>query len=46
MQILQIVLPVFLIIFFGYLAGITFWFPKIFGFKLNERLGRYAFWLG
>lgn len=29
---------------FGYLAGITFWFPKIFGFKLNERLGRYAFW--
>ena len=29
---------------FGYLAGITYWFPKIFGFKLNERLGRYAFW--
>ncbi|PWF24635.1 cytochrome o ubiquinol oxidase subunit I [Corticimicrobacter populi] len=29
---------------FGYLAGITFWFPKAFGFKLNERLGRYSFW--
>jgi cytochrome o ubiquinol oxidase subunit 1 len=29
---------------FGYLAGLTYWFPKIFGFKLNERLGRYAFY--
>ncbi len=29
---------------FGYFAGITYWFPKFFGFKLNERLGRYAFW--
>jgi cytochrome o ubiquinol oxidase subunit 1 len=29
---------------FGYLAGLTYWFPKFFGFKLNERLGRYAFW--
>lgn len=29
---------------FGYLAGITYWFPKCFGFKLNERLGKYAFW--
>jgi cytochrome o ubiquinol oxidase subunit 1 len=29
---------------FGYFAGITYWFPKIFGYKLNERLGRYAFW--
>lgn len=29
---------------FGYFAGFTYWFPKIFGFKLNERLGRYAFW--
>jgi cytochrome o ubiquinol oxidase subunit I len=27
---------------FGYLAGLTYWFPKFFGFKLNERLGRYA----
>ena len=29
---------------FGYFAGLTYWFPKIFGFKLNERLGRSAFW--
>jgi cytochrome o ubiquinol oxidase subunit 1 len=29
---------------FGIFAGITYWFPKIFGFKLNERLGKYAFW--
>lgn len=31
-------------VLFGYFAGITYWFPKVFGFKLNERLGRYAFW--
>jgi len=29
---------------FGYFAGITYWFPKITGFKLNERWGVYAFW--
>jgi len=29
---------------FGYFAGITYWFPKVFGFKLNEKLGTYAFW--
>jgi cytochrome o ubiquinol oxidase subunit 1 len=29
---------------FGIFAGITYWFPKITGFKLNERLGKYAFW--
>jgi cytochrome o ubiquinol oxidase subunit 1 len=29
---------------FGLFAGVTYWFPKIFGFKLNERLGKYAFW--
>jgi cytochrome o ubiquinol oxidase subunit 1 len=29
---------------FGFFAGLTYWFPKIFGFKLNERLGRYAFY--
>ena len=28
----------------GDFAGLTFWFPKIFGFKLNERLGEYVFW--
>jgi cytochrome o ubiquinol oxidase subunit I len=31
-------------VLFGYFAALTYWFPKIFGFKLNERLGRYAFW--
>ncbi|MDB5166271.1 MAG: cyoB1 [Candidatus Saccharibacteria bacterium] len=31
-------------VLFGYFAGLTYWFPKIFGFKLNERLGKYAFW--
>ncbi|TAM00803.1 MAG: cytochrome o ubiquinol oxidase subunit I [Paraburkholderia sp.] len=29
---------------FGYLAGFNFWFPKAFGFKLNEKLGKRAFW--
>lgn len=27
---------------FGFFAGLTYWFPKIFGFKLNEWLGKYA----
>lgn len=31
-------------VLFGYFAGLTYWFPKAFGFKLNERLGRYAAW--
>jgi len=31
-------------VLFGYFAGATYWLPKIFGFKLNERLGKYAFW--
>ncbi len=29
---------------FGYFAGLTYWFPKIFGFTLNEKLGKYAAW--
>ena len=29
---------------FGIFAGFTYWFPKVMGFRLNERLGRYAFW--
>jgi cytochrome o ubiquinol oxidase subunit 1 len=29
---------------FGYLAGFAYWFPKAFGFKLNEKLGKAAFW--
>ena len=31
-------------VIFGYFAGVTYWFPKIFGFTLNERLGKLAFW--
>jgi cytochrome o ubiquinol oxidase subunit 1 len=31
-------------VLFGYFAGITYWFPKIFGFRLNEKLGQYAYW--
>lgn len=27
---------------FGYFAGLTYWFPKIFGFTLHEGLGRLA----
>ncbi|WP_428376141.1 cytochrome o ubiquinol oxidase subunit I [Lichenicoccus sp.] len=31
-------------VLFGYLAGFNYWFPKAFGFKLHEGLGRAAFW--
>lgn len=31
-------------VLFGFFAGITYWFPKIFGFKLNETIGKGAFW--
>jgi cytochrome o ubiquinol oxidase subunit 1 len=31
-------------VIFGYFAGIAYWFPKIFGFKLNEKYGKLAFW--
>ncbi|AOK23767.1 cytochrome o ubiquinol oxidase subunit I [Burkholderia ubonensis] len=31
-------------VLFGYLAGFNYWFPKAFGFKLNEKLGKAAFW--
>jgi len=29
---------------FGFFAGYTYWFPKAFGFPLNEKLGKWAFW--
>jgi len=29
---------------FGVFAGVNYWFPKAFGFKLNEKLGKRAFW--
>ncbi len=31
-------------VLFGYLAGYMFWFPKAFGFKLNEKWGAWSFW--
>jgi cytochrome o ubiquinol oxidase subunit I len=31
-------------IVFGVMAGYTYWFPKAFGFKLNEALGKAVFW--
>lgn len=29
---------------FGFIAGLTYWFPKIFGFTLHEGLGKAAAW--
>lgn len=29
---------------YGFFAGITYWFPKIFGFTLHEGLGKMAAW--
>ncbi|MGA7979201.1 MAG: cytochrome o ubiquinol oxidase subunit I [Chromatiaceae bacterium] len=29
---------------FAYLAGYMYWFPKAFGFRLNEKWGKRAFW--
>jgi cytochrome o ubiquinol oxidase subunit I len=31
-------------VLFGAFAGYTYWFPKAFGFPLDERLGKAAFW--
>jgi cytochrome o ubiquinol oxidase subunit I len=31
-------------VLFGIFAGISYWFPKMAGIRLNERIGRYAFW--
>ncbi|HZG70104.1 MAG TPA: cytochrome aa3 quinol oxidase subunit I [Chondromyces sp.] len=30
---------------FAMLAGLTYWWPKMFGFMLNERLGKLAAWI-
>ncbi|QBR00448.1 cytochrome o ubiquinol oxidase subunit I [Paraburkholderia pallida] len=29
---------------FGYLAGLHYWFPKVFGLKPSEKLGKASFW--
>ena len=31
-------------VLFGIFAGLNYWFPKFAGFRLNERIGRYAVW--
>lgn len=31
-------------VLFGYLAGYMYWFPKVFGFRMNEPWGKAAFW--
>lgn len=31
-------------VLFGFFSGYAYWFPKFTGFKLDERLGKYAFW--
>ncbi|HEY0205247.1 MAG TPA: cytochrome o ubiquinol oxidase subunit I [Acetobacteraceae bacterium] len=31
-------------VLFGAFAGYAYWFPKAFGFRLDERLGKWAFW--
>jgi len=31
-------------VIFGYFAGVTYWFPKLFGYHLNEKWGKRAFW--
>ncbi len=32
-------------VLFGAFAGFSYWFPKMFGFQLNETWGKRAFWL-
>ena len=31
-------------VIFGYFAGFIYWFPKTFGFTLNEKYGKLSFW--
>ncbi|MEP2030596.1 MAG: cbb3-type cytochrome c oxidase subunit I [Paracoccaceae bacterium] len=32
-------------VLFGYLAGYMYWFPKVFGFRLERKWGVWSFWL-
>jgi cytochrome c oxidase subunit I len=29
----------------GFLGGLYFWWPKVFGFKLSDKIGKWQFWL-
>lgn len=31
-------------VLYGYMAGYNYWFPKVTGFKLNEKWGKLSFW--
>ena len=31
-------------VYFGYVAGLNFWWPKVLGFKMNQSWGKRAFW--
>ena len=31
-------------VLFAFFAGVAYWFPKIMGFKLNEKIGKWSFW--
>lgn len=31
-------------VLFAFFAAYSYWFPKVFGFRLNETLGKWAFW--
>lgn len=31
-------------VLFGYFAGVIYWFPKAFGFRLDEKWGKYSFY--
>jgi cytochrome o ubiquinol oxidase subunit I len=31
-------------VLFGFFAGLTYWIPKVLGFRLDEALGKAAFW--
>jgi cytochrome o ubiquinol oxidase subunit I len=31
-------------VLFGVFCGVSYWFPKFTGYKLNERIGKQAFW--
>ena len=30
---------------FGFISGLYFWWPKVFGYKMSEKLGKWHFWL-
>ncbi len=30
---------------FACFAGLIYWYPKMFGYKLNERIGKWVFWI-